>query len=1135
MALFFAACSSSNQRMIDKLNDISYDFHYKNLDSTYYYAMLADSLSGGYDEGKAAALNNLAFYHIARMDYNIAYDLLRQVAETTDNQVELLVADIQLMRLCQRESRNKDFYVYREKAQRRLRRVDEEPERLSDRQKLRMIYARSEFHIVEATYFYYVNSIDSFRKSLYAINPEEIQQDTAQYLGYLYNMGAGGVFPGHACVKEFGYLLRCYTLAADKYPYWKANSLQAMSEHLWNDDDMRDLSWVYHFEFNTHHSYPDAEQESCFIPLFGIEMPDSLKSIDLAQRSLSHFTEYGDVYQIAGANRTLAQCYFNMGDYESSLYCLNRALAENKAIEQAPDLVASIREELSLTYSALNDKQQSDYNRNIYLDIQEQTRQDRFLEARAAQLDKSSKILNGMIAAVVAMILAIIILLIILTHKRANAKRVHPLAELLEPLKKWKEINKAHVTDLLAQEEELQEKYKMGVLLKEKQLTRNVEQRAKIQLVNSITPFIDRMMHEIDVLSTKKETPERSAERYQYLMELTGKINEYNDVLTRWIEMRQGDLQLKIESFPLQPLFDIVAKGKMAYDMRGIKLQVKPTSAIVKADKALTLFMVNTIADNARKFTVAGGNVTIEAQEVPDSVEIIVTDTGEGMSEDKLAHLFDRTYTGGHGFGLLNCKGIIEKYKKVSSIFHVCDIWAVSQMGKGSRISFRLPKGIMRVVLLLCGFTAFTSVSLQAQGASRLEIARELADSAYNSNIAGRFERALHFADSATLYIEAHATSYVQKNGLTKHAWDKSRSDGWNWFQKGVDLPYDVLLTLYNEKAIAALALHKWEVYQTNNKAYTELFRAYSADVSLPTYVTTLQQSEANKIIAVALLVLLLLSIFPVYYFLYYRHVLYRRFAVEKINDINETLLSAASDKEKLARIETIWRQHKNMGNTSREFSDIVAEIEEALRQSIAADKDKAANLEIATDELRRVNYESERLHVSNSVLDNCLSTLKHETMYYPARIQQLIVDHPEDVMALRELVDYYHSLYVMLSRQAAQQVEGNLRYDDTLVEYLFDTLRKIAGDIRVNVKADEKQDSYIIYNVYMPKVTYTEEQRLGLFTPLTVDLRYLICKQIVREIGEATNLRRCGILALPATIGTEIKILLPKLKQTVI
>ena len=44
---------------------------------------------------------------------------------------------------------------------------------------------------------------------------------------------------------------------------------------------------------------------------------------------------------------------------------------DNKAIEQAPDLVASIRERLCLVYSAIDDKQQSDYNRNIYLDLQD--------------------------------------------------------------------------------------------------------------------------------------------------------------------------------------------------------------------------------------------------------------------------------------------------------------------------------------------------------------------------------------------------------------------------------------------------------------------------------------------------------------------------------------------------------------------------------------------------------------------------------------------------------------------------------------------------------------------------------------------------------------------------------------------
>ena len=39
-----------------------------------------------------------------------------EVEQRSDNQIEILVAHVQNMRLCQRESRNKDFYAYREKA-----------------------------------------------------------------------------------------------------------------------------------------------------------------------------------------------------------------------------------------------------------------------------------------------------------------------------------------------------------------------------------------------------------------------------------------------------------------------------------------------------------------------------------------------------------------------------------------------------------------------------------------------------------------------------------------------------------------------------------------------------------------------------------------------------------------------------------------------------------------------------------------------------------------------------------------------------------------------------------------------------------------------------------------------------------
>ena len=102
---------------------------------------------------------------------------------------------------------------------------------------------------------------------------------------------------------------------------------------------------------------------------------------------------------------------------------------------------------------------------------------------------------------------------------------------------------------------------------------RNLEQRAKVSLVNSITPFIDRMIHEVERLKEGGESEEILQERYQYISELADQINQYNAVLTDWIQMRQGAINLRIESFPLQPLFDIVAKGKMSFQMRGVNLR----------------------------------------------------------------------------------------------------------------------------------------------------------------------------------------------------------------------------------------------------------------------------------------------------------------------------------------------------------------------------------------------------------------------------------------------------------------------------------------------------------------------------------------------------------------------------------
>ena len=114
--LLLSACSPSDRQSVDKLNSQSYAYHYKNIDSTRYFAQQAYDQSEGYSAGRAEALNNLAFVHIVKMEYAQAKRLLDEVTEITDNQIQIFIAYIQQMRLCQRQSSNREFHEFRELA-----------------------------------------------------------------------------------------------------------------------------------------------------------------------------------------------------------------------------------------------------------------------------------------------------------------------------------------------------------------------------------------------------------------------------------------------------------------------------------------------------------------------------------------------------------------------------------------------------------------------------------------------------------------------------------------------------------------------------------------------------------------------------------------------------------------------------------------------------------------------------------------------------------------------------------------------------------------------------------------------------------------------------------------------------------
>ena len=1052
--ILFSACSRPDSDAVDKLNTLSYSSHYRNIDSAQSYALRAYQQSEGYKDGRAEACNNLAFVCIIRMQYDEAERLLEEALETSDNQVERMVAYVQQMRLCQRRSRNREFHEFRELADRALSRINEERGELSPRLQRRLRYAESEYAIVNSTYYYYVGLEKKSIEALYAINPNDIQSDSAQWMNYLYNIGAGGIITQgtqeEINQQEFDRLMRCFLMARQAdYPFFAANALEALSEHLMDPESREQL-------------FTDNLPAMKFLNPDDVD--DDMLAGWLAENALSIFEQYGDVYQIAGAYRTLASCFRQIGDYESALYNLEQALSDS-LINQAPDLVASIREQLSVAYAAIDDKPQSDYNRNLYLDLQETTRQDRQLEARANQYEKTAQQLNLMLGAVVIAIVLLLFSLWLFNH-----------------------MNRKHVREDIPDDlfEQRREELAVRRLRVENGERLNLEQRAKISLVNSVTPFIDRIIHEASRLEDSG-----NEEKLDYIRELTDQISEYNEVLTYWIQLRQGDLSLHIESFRLQDLFDLLSKGHTSFQMKGVDLQIQPTEAVVKADKVLTLFMLNTLADNARKFTDKEGRVTVSASEREDSVEIAVEDTGQGMTQEQLDHLFDtkpivddggnHKIQSSHGFGLLNCKGIIEKYRKVSQIFSVCSMAATSTPGKGSRIFFRLPKGILSQIVILFAMGGLTTMA-SAQPATLLTHASAYADSAYFSNLRGDYERTLAFADSCRDYLNAYYRSQHPRGRYLMRSMGNPSlmAPEIKWFHDGLQTDYHVILDIRNESAVAALALHQWQLYSYNNRIYTQLFKEMSADNTLGDYCRTMQQSQTNKTIAVILLVLLLVAIIPAYYLLYYRHRLYDRF------------------------------------------------LRERQRQT---------SLEMLDDEIRKAELEDGNLHISNAVLDNCLSALKHETMYYPSRICQLL--DANEVVSLAEVTAYYRELYGLLSQQAMRQVErtrlhlkpleGGVLGDESLIRYLYEILRKQSGQKKLDLSYTPTADHYVEVRVPMPGLQLSNPSNL--FTPSKEHIPFLLCRQIVRDHGEATNYRGCGIRAEVVDGMTVIIITLPKVK----
>ncbi len=127
---------------------------------------------------------------------------------------------------------------------------------------------------------------------------------------------------------------------------------------------------------------------------------------------------------------------------------------------------------------------------------------------------------------------------------------------------------------------------------------------------------------------------------------------------------------------------------------RGIALhaRVAPDVPAAYGDAERILQVLANLVGNALKFTQLGGEVTVTVGEGadPDEVQFAVADTGPGIPEQDLPHLFELYWhvrrtarSRGSGYGLAIAKGIIDA--------HGGRIWVESIVGAGSTFLFTVP------------------------------------------------------------------------------------------------------------------------------------------------------------------------------------------------------------------------------------------------------------------------------------------------------------------------------------------------------------------------------------------------------------------------------------------------------------
>ena len=208
--------------------------------------------------------------------------------------------------------------------------------------------------------------------------------------------------------------------------------------------------------------------------------------------------------------------------------------------------------------------------------------------------------------------------------------------------------------------------------------------REKQEMQDYYTTWVHQVKTPLAVLKLKL------ADADAYVKDELFRVEQYVDMALAYIRLDSESTDLVIREYKADDLIrETVRKFAPQFILRRLRLDYRPSDAVVVTDKKWYLCILDQLFSNALKYTTQG-TVTISAGE--DGV--CVSDTGAGIAPEDLPRIFEKGYTGINGRQDRHSSGLgLFLARKAADQLNLT-ITAESVPGRGS--TFRIVPGIKK-------------------------------------------------------------------------------------------------------------------------------------------------------------------------------------------------------------------------------------------------------------------------------------------------------------------------------------------------------------------------------------------------------------------------------------------------------